>query len=119
MKRRHRGLRYSLTKHPYYKVIYPSEASFEKNVRGWWIRDEPSGFCTSPDPCEMNSCGWLQSFFCFLFFCPCAPVPCCLSGNYDGYQIPDFEVPVRQYKIYNVTPRQKQTSIPVAIPVQN
>jgi hypothetical protein len=42
-----------------------------------------------------------------------------LSGNYDGYQIPDFEVPVRQYKIYNVTPRQKQTSIPVAIPVQN
>lgn len=118
MRRRHKGLRYSLTKHPYYRVIYPSEANTGESIRGWWIRDEPSGLCTVPNPCEMNSCGWIQTFFCFLFFWPCSPVPCCLSANYDGYQIPDFERPVRRYKIYNVN--QKETStIPIATPVQN
>jgi hypothetical protein len=118
MKRRYKGLRYSLMKHPYYKVIYPSEAETGESIRGWWIRDEPSGFCTVPNPCEMNSCGWLQTFFCCLFFWPCSPVPCCISANYDGYQIPDFERPVRRYKIYNMN--QKETStIPIATPVQN
>ena len=119
MKIKYKELRYSFTKHPYYRVIYPSEAETGRRIRGWWIKDEPTGLCTSPDPCQMNSCGWFQTMFCCLFFWPCVPIPCCLSGNYDGYQIPDFETPVENYKVYNVAPVQRQPSLPIAIPVPN
>lgn len=117
--RRQKGFRYSLTKHPYYKVIYPNKVDTGESIRGWWIRDEPDGICTCPNPCEMNSCGWIQTFLCVLFFWPCAPVPCCLSGNYDGYQIPDFEQPIRRHIIYHTSEKNQQSSIPVATPIKN
>lgn len=107
-------LRYSLVKHPYYKVIYPRNINTGERIRGWWIKDEPNGVCTSPNPCEMNSCGWLQVLFCSLFFWPCIPIPCFLSSNYSGYQIPDFEGQPRTTIIYTENSRKP---IPVAYPV--
>jgi len=115
-------LRYSQTKHPYYQVFYPQNTRTGETIKGWWIKDAPSGTFTSPNPCEMNSCGWLQVFFCFLFIWPCSPLPCFFSGNYEGYQIPDFEgQPTRTIIYTNKNPKTatRSSNIPVAVPISN
>lgn len=117
-------LRYSLTKHPYYKVLYPQNIQTGESIKGWWIKDVPEGFCTCQNPCEMNSCGWFQVLFCFLFFWPCSILPCFLSSNYDGYQIPDFDGQPRRTIIYTTPYNKNQNNlnpntIPVATPISN
>lgn len=117
-------LRYSLVKHPRYRVIYPKHINTGESIKGWWIKDEPNGTCTSPSPGEMNGCGWLQVFFCILFCWPCSPVPCFFSGNYDGYQIPDFGEPPSQTIIYTTTEHpyhqrvKPSAPIPIAVPLE-
>jgi len=111
-------LRYSVTKHPYYKVVYPKNLQTGETIKGWWIKDVPSGVCTTPNPCEMNPCGWLQVFGCFLIAWPCCFLPCFFSSNYDGYQIPDFVGQPRQTIIYT-TRQQHPQAIPIAVPISN
>jgi hypothetical protein len=92
-------LRYSSRKIPYY-ITYGDDKS--KKLKGWWVRDPPSGFFTNSDPINLSNRGWIQVFCCILFCWPCSCVPCFLSCNYDGYQFPDYD---------------DEYDIPVAIPI--
>ena len=102
---RRNKLRFSRSKHPYYKVVYPTNIDFDYIIDGWWIKDEPSGFMTTPDPCSLSTCGYIQVFLCALIFWPCSCLPCFLSDNYNGYQTP------------NIVKVKNSNTIPIAIPI--
>ena len=85
------NFRYSKDPHPHYPIVYPKPYSSAKKVKGYWIRDPPSGTFTNPDIGHMSTSGWIQVFCCTLFCWPCFFLPCLFSMNYDGYQVPDYE----------------------------
>ena len=51
------NFRYSKDPHPHYPIVYPKPYSSAKKVKGYWIRDPPSGTFTNPDIGHMSTRG--------------------------------------------------------------
>lgn len=106
-----RMYRFSKTKHPTYKVKCDlKHLKTGRQIKGWKIYETRRGECVSPDPFELTVDGWAQVICCFLFCFPCTCAPCCLSDNYDGYQIPIFEE-------YHPPVIPSAPELPIAIPI--
>jgi hypothetical protein len=123
-----RRYRYSLDKHPHYEVRCTRKKKRPgQKIKGWWIYDGPEDTFTTPDPPLMNEFGWCQVILCIFLCYPCACLPCFLSANYDGHQIPDFDgrpIPdvgnqTENYPAVPYAPEMSSSSysIPVAVPV--
>ena len=97
-----------------------------QKIKGWWIYDGPKDTFTTPDPPLMNEFGWCQVILCIFLCYPCACLPCLLSANYNGHQIPDYDgrIPdvgseIENYPevSYAYGKSNSSNSIPVAVPV--
>lgn len=112
-----RQYRYSFQKHPYYQVrCSRRKLRSGRRIKGWFIYDYPDGIFTGPDPTNMNESGWCQMLCCLMCCSPCFLLPCFLSINYYGYQIPDFEQE-NKIIISSTILASGPSIIPVAVPV--
>lgn len=96
---------FSPIKHPFYKVVQPSESVLVtgRKIVGWWIYHPPEDCCTEPDPVHMSPCGWFAVACTFILFWPAMFIPCFFSVYYEGYQTPVFATTSSPPVVVNAT----------------